>query len=107
MSFYDIAYATGLALAAPYWVIVPRARRKVFSALRQRMGKQCLPPPPTGPPSPSIMIHAVSVGELNASPALIRELAAARPALHFVISITTETGAAAERSCSPAIRGSR
>lgn len=93
MTFYDIAYATGLALAAPYWVIVPRARRKVLRALSQRMGKPSSPAPAGAAPSPSILIHAVSVGELNASPALIRGLAAARPDLHFVISITTETGA--------------
>jgi len=92
MSFYDIAYATGLMLAAPYWLIIPKARRKVLGALRQRMGKSAADSRPDGVPFPSIMIHAVSVGELNATPALISALARTRPELHFVISTTTNTG---------------
>jgi 3-deoxy-D-manno-octulosonic-acid transferase len=89
MSVYDIAYAVGLTLAAPYWLIVPRTRRKVFTAFRDRMGNGPLPVRATGP---AVMIHAVSVGELNAAPALIRALGDARPDLHFVISTTTSTG---------------
>jgi 3-deoxy-D-manno-octulosonic-acid transferase len=38
------------------------------------------------------MIHAVSVGELNATSALVRILAENRPDLRFVISTTTKTG---------------
>jgi 3-deoxy-D-manno-octulosonic-acid transferase len=38
------------------------------------------------------MIHAVSVGELNATPLLIRTLSQTRPDLRFVISTTTSTG---------------
>jgi 3-deoxy-D-manno-octulosonic-acid transferase len=92
MSLYDIAYTVGLALAAPYWLIVPKARRKVLGALSQRMGKSTAPARLVAAPFPSLMIHAVSVGELNATPALIGALGAARPDLHFVISTTTKTG---------------
>ena len=74
MSLYDIAYAVGLTLAAPYWLIVPKSRRKVLGALRQRMGKPSGNPRPAGP---ALMLHAVSVGELNATPALVRR--SARP----------------------------
>ena len=35
---YDIAYSLGLGLAAPVWLALPRARRKVLRALRERMG---------------------------------------------------------------------
>lgn len=41
---------------------------------------------------PAVMIHAVSVGELNATSALVRILAENRPDLRFVISTTTKTG---------------
>ncbi len=93
INFYDFAYATGLMLSSPYWMIVPKAHRKVLGALRTRMGDSEGTAQTSEPPCASIMIHAVSVGELNATPALIGALGAARPQLHFVISTTTHTGA--------------
>src|SRR5947208_3830244 len=88
MTLYDLAYGIGLALAAPYWLIRPAARRKVFKALRERMGHG---PTRTGH-RPAVMIHAVSLGEINATRALLRGLAAARPDLRFIVSTTTDTG---------------
>jgi 3-deoxy-D-manno-octulosonic-acid transferase len=41
---------------------------------------------------PAVMIHAVSVGELNATSSLIQMLAQARPELRFIVSTTTATG---------------
>jgi len=41
---------------------------------------------------PAVMIHAVSVGEINATPALVEGLAKARPGVRFVVSTTTQTG---------------
>jgi 3-deoxy-D-manno-octulosonic-acid transferase len=38
------------------------------------------------------MIHAVSLGEMNATRAMVAKLRQARPGLQFVISTTTETG---------------
>jgi 3-deoxy-D-manno-octulosonic-acid transferase len=38
------------------------------------------------------MIHAVSLGEVNATPALVRALQSANPAPHVIVSTTTETG---------------
>jgi 3-deoxy-D-manno-octulosonic-acid transferase len=43
------------------------------------------------------MIHAVSLGEIDATRSLVRQLAAARPNLCFVISTTTDTGSARAR----------
>jgi 3-deoxy-D-manno-octulosonic-acid transferase len=106
MTFYDLAYAVGLAAAAPYWLIRPKARRKVLGALSKRMGRAGVGVQPSAlrlrleegtgfklQSGPVLMIHAVSVGELNATPQLLGTLAAARPDLQFVISTTTSTGA--------------
>lgn len=88
MGFFDLAYAAGLGSSAPYWLLKPSARRKVLGALRERMGHE------RGRQTshPAVMIHAVSVGELNATSALVRMLAENRPDLRFVISTTTKTG---------------
>jgi 3-deoxy-D-manno-octulosonic-acid transferase len=86
--FYDIAYASGLFLAAPVWLLRTKARRKVLSALRQRMGDV----PVRQGDEPAVMIHAVSLGEMNATRALVQKLRAARAGIQFVISTTTNTG---------------
>lgn len=88
MGFFDLAYAAGLGISAPYWLLKPSARRKVFGALRERMGHE----QGRQTSHPAVMIHAVSVGELNATSALVRMLAENRPDLRFVISTTTKTG---------------
>ena len=90
---YDILYGVGLVATAPFWLIVPAARRKVLRALRKRMGHEAL----RAADEPAAMIHAVSVGEINATPAMIRTIAAARPELRFVVSTTTQTGFARAR----------
>lgn len=41
---------------------------------------------------PAILIHAVSLGEINASRAMVQALEKARPDLEFIISVTTDTG---------------
>src|SRR4051794_21793454 len=88
--FYDIAYWTGLAASAPYWLLKGSARRKVLGALRQRNGRNlpAIKPSERG----TILIHAVSLGEMNATRALIEKLRESRPGLQFVVSATTETG---------------
>ena len=89
-NLYDIAYGTGLALAAPVWLALPKARRKVLLALRQRMGQGIAAP--ASDANPAVLIHAVSLGEINATRALVTQLAADRPGLRFVVTVTTETG---------------
>jgi 3-deoxy-D-manno-octulosonic-acid transferase len=89
-NFYDVAYALGLGAAAPVWLVKPSARRKVLTALRQRSGRElpAVHPSQTG----TILIHAVSLGEMNATRALVAKLREMRPGVQFVISSTTETG---------------
>ena len=35
---YDILYSLGLVISSPIWLIKPAARKKVLTALRERMG---------------------------------------------------------------------
>src|SRR5438105_4552580 len=85
---YDIAYSLGLAASAPYWLIKPSARRKVLSALSKRTGKVAR----RDLSGPAVMIHAVSLGEINATRSLVALLRESRPDIDFIISTTTETG---------------
>jgi len=88
LNHYDIAYYLGLGATAPYWLLKPSARRKVFTALAQRNGHVTR----RDRASPAILIHAVSLGEMNATRALVAVLQRERPDLTFVISTTTPTG---------------
>ncbi len=85
---YDILYSLGLGLSAPFWLIKPSARRKVFAALRQRMGRVQR----RESDRRAILIHAVSLGEVNATRGLVSGLRQQRSELDIIISTTTETG---------------
>jgi 3-deoxy-D-manno-octulosonic-acid transferase len=93
LTLYDIAYTAGLWLSCPYWLARPSARRKVLGALAQRRGDVL----PRTSERPAVFIHAVSVGEINATPALIASLRTARPSLEFIVSTTTNDGFARGR----------
>ncbi len=88
MNLYDIAYGLLILVAAPFWLTVPAARRKVLEAAANRMGKIS----PRREDGPAVLIHAVSLGEINATVALVKLLLAQRNDLHVVVSTTTETG---------------
>lgn len=88
INFYDIAYGFGVGISAPVWIVRSKTRKKVLDAFTQRMGHVA----PRAGESPAVMIHAVSVGELNAARVLIDQLKARRPELQLIISTTTETG---------------
>lgn len=91
MNGFDLAYGAGLALAAPFWLIHSPARRKVLQALRQRMGC-AMDTSRRQLNRPAVLIHAVSLGEINATRSLIQQLAQYRPDLQYVITTTTVTG---------------
>src|SRR5438045_2419911 len=91
LTLYDIAYGLGVGIAAPYWLIVPSARRKVLAAFRQRNGEDV---PQRVADKPAVMIHAVSLGEMNATRALVNMLREMRPGMEFIVSATTDTGLA-------------
>jgi 3-deoxy-D-manno-octulosonic-acid transferase len=88
LNAYDIAYGLGLGLAAPLWLSNTRTRRKVLKALRERMGRV----EPRAGSNPAVLIHAVSLGEMNATRAMVAKLREKRPGLEFILSTTTETG---------------
>src|SRR4051794_25278159 len=90
INHYDIAYGLGVGVSAPYWLIRTSARRKVLSAFKHRMGP--ISDARRDPSKRAVMIHAVSLGEVNATPALVRALQTANPAPHIIVSTTTETG---------------
>ena len=72
INFYDIAYGFGLGVSAPVWAVRSKTRRKVLDAFHQRMGNVALDAGETAEDrGPCVIVHAVSVGELNAARGLI------------------------------------
>ncbi len=88
INFYDIAYGFGVGISAPVWIIRSKTRQKVLDAFSQRMGNVS----PRAGEKPAIMIHAVSVGELNAARTLIEQCRARYPDHQLIVSTTTQTG---------------
>ncbi|MFH0980128.1 MAG: 3-deoxy-D-manno-octulosonic acid transferase [Planctomycetota bacterium] len=89
----NIAYLAAGVLYLPmllYQMVVQKKNRRGW---RERFGH--LPLPPTT--GRRIWIHAVSLGEVNCTPALVRALTAAVPEAEVVVSTTTDTGYA--RAC--------
>ncbi|CAN5586970.1 lipid IV(A) 3-deoxy-D-manno-octulosonic acid transferase [soil metagenome] len=93
-NLYDIAYWLAVGGSSPYWLIKPSARRKVLRGLRERMGHVAprTDSHRTDSQGPAILIHAVSLGEMNATRALVEMLRARRDDLHIIVSTTTDTG---------------
>jgi 3-deoxy-D-manno-octulosonic-acid transferase len=90
MTFYDLAYTLALGVSSPVWVVVPKLRRKVLEAMRERKGT--IHAALRG--RPGILIHAVSMGEINATTSLVNLLSVAMPELRFIITTTSLTGQA-------------
>jgi 3-deoxy-D-manno-octulosonic-acid transferase len=88
INHYDIAYGIGVGISSPFWLAHPATRHKVFRAFSQRMGRV----PARDLSRPGIMVHAVSLGEINATRSLIEMLRSRRPGIDFIVSVTTETG---------------
>src|SRR5689334_22078951 len=85
INLYDIAYGVGVGA---YWLVKPGARRKISGALGRETGADHR----RDANKPAVMIHAVSLGEVNATRTLLKMLQIVRPDLQFIISTTTETG---------------
>lgn len=79
--FIDLAYALAALCSAPWWM------RKKRTGWRERLGRT--PSVPAAAGRPRVLLHAVSVGEVNCLRALVPMLA---EDLDVVVSVTTDTG---------------
>ncbi|MFN0137119.1 MAG: 3-deoxy-D-manno-octulosonic acid transferase [Phycisphaerae bacterium] len=94
---FDALYLLGLLLLWPL-LVIRRIRRGPGSvALRERLGGVPLRPVA----SRCVWIHAVSLGEMNATRTLVRDLHKLSPNTVIVISSTTQTGLAQARQLYP------
>jgi 3-deoxy-D-manno-octulosonic-acid transferase len=90
-AFYSALLALFLVLTLPYWVLQMMRHGKYRAGLRQRFG--AVPPALAGRGvEPTIWVHAVSVGEVVASSAVVVALREKFPSHRVLISTTTSTG---------------
>ena len=91
-ALYSALLTFFLALTLPYWLLQMMRHGKYRAGLRQRFG--AVPPALSAPPGrqPSIWVHAVSVGEVVASSAVVRALKENFPSHRVFVSTTTSTG---------------
>lgn len=84
-------YDAGVAVAT-WGVLAPATALRAIAGRVQRgeLGERLGASAPLAGPGPSLLVHAVSVGEVSAAGALIAALAAERPGWAFVL--TTGTG---------------
>jgi 3-deoxy-D-manno-octulosonic-acid transferase len=89
-ALYSALLAFSLLLTLPYWLLQMLRHGKYRAGLPQRFG--AVPPSLTGSEKPAIWVHAVSVGEVVASSAVIATLRQKFPSHRILISTTTSTG---------------
>ena len=88
---YSALLAVVLALTLPYWLIQMLRHGKYREGLSQRLGQ--LPPHLRSlPQSPTIWIHAVSVGEVLAISGVVQQLRQRLSDYRVLVSTTTATG---------------
>jgi 3-deoxy-D-manno-octulosonic-acid transferase len=88
MHVYDIVYFAGLGLSCPVWLALPKPRRKVLDALRHRLNPTLASPSQT----PSVLVHAVSLGEVNATRTLVTEVLGRRADLRVIVTASSKVG---------------
>ena len=90
-ALYSALLAFFLLLTLPYWLLQMMRHGKYRAGLRQRFGG--VPPALAGrDEKPAIWIHAVSVGEVVASSAVVTALQQKFPSYRVLLSTTTSTG---------------
>ncbi len=85
----DILYLLAVIIGSPVILFAILVRGKWRHGWSERLGGG---PAPAGD-RPVVWVHAVSVGEANATRTLVEQLQAARPNVEIVFSTTTDTGA--------------
>ncbi len=90
-ALYSALLAFFLVLTLPYWLLQMLRHGKYRAGLRQRFG--AVPPALAGRgEKPAIWVHAVSVGEVVASSAVVKALRDKFPSHRVLVSTTTSTG---------------
>jgi len=90
-ALYSALLALLLLVTLPYWLLQMLRHGKYRAGLKQRLG--AVPYALKSPSNkPTIWVHAVSVGEVVASTAVIERLRQAFPAHRVLVSTTTSTG---------------
>lgn len=84
----DLVYLLAGLLYLPFALYQALALKKNRHGWRERFGGV----PRFSPDRPRVWIHAVSLGEVNCTPALVKGLADLRPDVEIVVSSTTDTG---------------
>ena len=96
----DIAYGIAGVLAAPIWVTKMITQGRYRSGWASRFGRV----PRQYGLQPTIWIHGVSLGEINAAKPLVDALRQQLPDHRIVVSTSTDTGfAAAQRHFAPGL----
>ena len=90
----DLLYLLVAVITAPIWIIRMIRTGKIRTDWPGRFGRTIALPPSS---EQRLLIHAVSVGEINAIRLLVDRMREERPDLHIVISTTTDTGFARAR----------
>jgi 3-deoxy-D-manno-octulosonic-acid transferase len=88
----DLIYMLVLILTSPLWILRLVSSGKWRTDWAGRLGS--CPVRPASGATRTLLIHAVSVGEVNAIRHLVEQLQATGQALRLVISTTTNTGTA-------------
>ena len=88
---YSTLLGLFLLITLPYWLLQMLRHGKYRAGLRRRLGAVPSHLAASGE-KPTIWIHAVSVGEVVASSAVVEELRQKFPSHRVVISTTTSTG---------------
>jgi len=86
----DLLYALGIAAYSPKMIYRILRQNRYRSGWKERLGSISR----RNPDKPCIWIHAVSVGEVNATKALVVQLQDRLPNHEIVLSATTDTGMA-------------
>ncbi len=95
LAAYSLMLGLVAVAAAPWWLWQMARTGKYREGLAERLGR--IPARLAPPPSTSVWIHAVSVGEVLAASRLIAELDQALPEAAMYLSTTTRTGQALAR----------
>ncbi|MFM7134492.1 MAG: 3-deoxy-D-manno-octulosonic acid transferase [Planctomycetota bacterium] len=91
----DLVYLVGVLLTSPIWLVRMASTGKIRTDWPARLGRGAAL---ARTARPRILIHAVSVGEVNAIRGLVDMLARDPLAPEVVVSVTTDTGIARARA---------